>query len=73
MSKQTYAPVTNPSGRDYFQFVTSILMVVAGALILLRTFSAKAPVLAVLMGAGLLFLGVYRLNFVYRYLRSKKK
>ncbi|HVP35497.1 MAG TPA: hypothetical protein VMT04_00745 [Terriglobales bacterium] len=73
MNSVSYNPIKKLSGRDYFQFVTSFLMTILGAIILLRAFSSRVFVLPILVGAGFLFLGIYRLNFVYRYLKRRKK
>jgi len=73
MNSVSYNPAKKLTGRDYFQFVASILMTILGTIILFRSIFPKAFVLPVLMGAGFLFLGVYRLNFIYRYLKRRKK
>ena len=66
-------PVKKLTGRDYYQFVTSILMAILGTIILFRSISPKVFVLPILVGSGFLFLGIYRLNFIYRYLKRRKK
>ena len=66
-------PPEKLTGRDYYQLVTSVLMTILGTIILFRVFFSKIFLLPVLVGAVLLFLGTYRLSFVYRYLKSRKK
>jgi len=73
MTNPSYAQVKNLTSRDYYQFVTSILMTVVGTIILFRTLFSHFSVLPILLGTGFLFLGVYRLSFAYRYLRKREK
>lgn len=73
MNSVSYNLVKKLTGRDYYQFVTSILMAILGTIILFRSIFPKAFVLPILVGSGFLFLGIYRLNFVYRYLKRRKK
>ncbi len=73
MNSVSYKPVKKLTGRDYYQFVTSILMAILGTIILFRSIYPKAFVLPILVGSGFLFLGIYRLNFIYRYLKTRKK
>ena len=61
------------SGRDYYQIFTSILMVILGAMILLRSFTVHIAMMPLLVGGGFLALGSYRLNFVVKYLRERPK
>ena len=72
MNSVSYKPVKKLTGRDYYQFVTSILMTILGTIILFRSIFPKAFVLPILVGSGFLFLGIYRLNFIYRYLKTRK-
>jgi uncharacterized membrane protein HdeD (DUF308 family) len=73
MNSVSYNPVKKLTGRDYYQFAVSILMTILGPIILVRTLFSGVFVLSILVGAGFLFLGIYRLNFVYRYLMRRKK
>lgn len=73
MNSVSYNPVKKLTGRDYFQFVASFLMTILGTIILFRSLFSNVFVLPILVGAGFLFLGIYRLNFVYRYLKRRKK
>jgi hypothetical protein len=58
---------------DYYQTLTSMLMIIAGGIILLRTVFSGIFILSLLVGGGLLGLGIYRLSFVYKYLKERKK
>jgi uncharacterized membrane protein HdeD (DUF308 family) len=73
MSSISINPIKKLAGRDYYQFVTSSLMTIVGIIILFRVLFSKVLVLPILMGAGFLFLGIYRLSFVFRYLIRRKK
>jgi uncharacterized membrane protein HdeD (DUF308 family) len=73
MNSVSCNPIKKLTGRDYYQFVTSILMTILGTIILFRSISPKVFVLPILVGAGFLFLGIYRLSFVFRYLKRRKK
>lgn len=57
---------------DYYQISTSILMAVSGGVILLRSLFSGIFILTILVSGGLLALGIYRLSFVYRYLKRRK-
>ena len=61
------------SKMDYYQIFTSTLMVILGAIILFRSLSQGIMLMPLLVGGGLLALGVYRLNFVVKYFRKRKK
>jgi hypothetical protein len=58
---------------DYYQIITSILMIIIGGIILLRTFLSGIFATSLLVGGGFFGLGVYRLSFVYRYFRNREK
>jgi hypothetical protein len=58
---------------DYYQTLTSMLMIISGGIILLRTVFSGIFILSFLVGGGLLGLGIYRLSFVYKYLKERKK
>ena len=58
---------------DYYQIVTSALMVVLGAVILIRSLAGPITLMTLLVGGGFLALGIYRLNFVVKYIREKRK
>lgn len=73
MNSISYNPAKNLTSRDYYQLAVSILMTILGPIILVRTLFSGVFVLPILVGAGFLFLGIYRLNFVYRYLKRRKK
>jgi len=70
---QIVTPDHKISGRDYYQVITSALMVILGAIILLRSLSHSAVIMPLLVGGGLLVLGVYRLNFVVNYFKERKE
>jgi len=57
---------------DYYQIITSILMTITGGIILLRSLFSGIFILTLLVGGGLLGLGIYRLNFIYKYLKGRK-
>jgi uncharacterized membrane protein HdeD (DUF308 family) len=61
------------SKTDYYQIVTSVFMVILGAIILFRSLSEKIAFMPLLVGVGFLALGVYRLNFVVKYFKEKRK
>lgn len=61
------------SKMDYYQIITSALMVILGAIILFRSLSQGIMLMPLLVGGGLLALGAYRLNFVVKYFRKRKK
>jgi uncharacterized membrane protein HdeD (DUF308 family) len=69
--------VTTPnhktSGKDYYQILTSALMVILGAIILFRTLAHSVIIMPILVGGGLLALGIYRLSFVLKYFKERKK
>ena len=60
------------SKMDYYQIITSTLMVILGGIILFRSLSQGFMLMPVLVGGGLLALGLYRLNFVVKYLRTRR-
>ena len=59
------------TAEDAYQTVTSILMVILGAVILVRTLPLGAHLPALLVGFGFVGLGAYRLSFVVAYLRRR--
>lgn len=61
------------SRTDYYQIVTSVLMVILGALILIRSLSGTTTIMILLVGGGFLALGCYRLNFVIKYFKERRK
>jgi uncharacterized membrane protein HdeD (DUF308 family) len=61
------------SKMDYYQIITSALMVILGAIILFRSLSQQIMLMPLLVGGGLLALGIYRLNFVVKYFRERRK
>jgi hypothetical protein len=60
------------SRMDYYQIITSTLMVILGGIILFRSLSQGFMLMPLLVGGGLLALGLYRLNFVVKYLRTRR-
>ncbi len=66
-------PAKNFTRTDYYQLVLTILMVILGPLIILRSFVSGFSIMAVVVGLGFLLLGIYRLSFVYRYLKGYKR
>jgi hypothetical protein len=61
------------SKTDYYQIITSTMMVVLGAIILIRSVAGPITLMTLLVGGGFLALGIYRLNFVVKYMREKRK
>ncbi len=72
MRSLTVNSTKNLTRLDYYQIITSILMTVSGGIILLRALFSGIFILTLLVGGGLLGLGIYRLNFVYKYLKKRK-
>lgn len=58
---------------DAFRTATSVLMVVMGIVILVRTLPSGIHVQACLVGLGFIGLGAYRLSFVAAYLRRRRR
>jgi hypothetical protein len=58
---------------DYYQIVTSTLMLVMGAVILIRSIGQNITLMTFLVGGGFLALGAYRLSFVIKYIKGKRK
>jgi len=58
---------------DRFQIVTTALILVLGALILLRSAERHAPVDSYGLGAVFLLYGLYRLRFIARALRRHRE
>jgi len=71
---QSSAPMPDKLCRtDYYQIFTSILMVILGVIILFRSFTSNITMMPLLVGGGFLTLGIYRLNFVVKYFKEKRK
>lgn len=71
---QSKSPVPDKlSKTDYYQIITSFLMVILGVIILIRSLSGPITPMTLLVGGGFLGLGGYRLNFVFKYFREKRK
>ena len=58
---------------DYYQIVTSVLMVTLGMIILIRSCIGTVTIMTLLVGGGFLALGCYRLSFVIKYFRERRK
>lgn len=61
------------SRTDYYQIATSVLMVILGAIILVRSLSGPITIMTLLVGGGFLALGCYRLSYVVKYFRERRK
>jgi small-conductance mechanosensitive channel len=61
------------SKTDYYQIITSFLMVILGVIILIRSLSGPITPMTLLVGGGFLGLGVYRLNYVVKYFKGKQQ
>jgi MFS superfamily sulfate permease-like transporter len=59
--------------QDYYQIITSVLMTILGGIILIRALFSGIFILTLLVGGGFLGLGTYRLSFIYRFLKGRKK
>jgi hypothetical protein len=70
---QRISPDYKISRRDYYQIFTSALMVIWGVVILFRSFADSIAIMSLLVGGGFLALGCYRLNFVVKYLKERRK
>jgi len=57
---------------DRYRSVTSALMVILGAVILVRTLAVGFHLIPVLVGLGFVGLGAYRLSFVIAHLRRAR-
>lgn len=58
---------------DVYQTVTSVLMVVLGAVILARTLPLGVHLQALLVGLGFIGLGAYRLSFVAAHVLRQRR
>ncbi len=58
---------------DYYQIIISILMTFLGGIILLKALFSGIFILTFLVGGGFLGLGIYRLSFVFKYLKRRRK
>ncbi len=58
---------------DVYRTVTSVLMVVLGAVILARTLPLGMHLQAIVVGLGFTGLGAYRLSFVAAYLLGRRR
>jgi hypothetical protein len=61
------------SRTDYYQIITSLLMLILGAVILIRSLTGPVAIMTLLVGGGFLALGCYRLNSVIRYFKERRK
>ncbi len=59
--------------KDYYQILSSALFLIIGTTILVRSLQNSIVVMALLMGGGFLALGAYRLRFVVKYFRERRK
>ncbi len=58
--------------RDYIQVVNTVLFVILGIIILIRSGMREMRVPGVIIGGGLLLFGVYRLRFIWLYFRGRR-
>jgi uncharacterized membrane protein HdeD (DUF308 family) len=61
------------SRTDYYQIITSALMVIIGVIILSRSLSAGFTLVSLLVGGGFLALGIYRLKFVIKFFSERRE
>lgn len=61
------------STRDYYQILSSALFLLIGVIILVRSLHGGIVIMALLVGGGFLALGAYRLRFVIKYLKERRK
>jgi len=73
--KRAKSPVSDYkiSTTDYYQIFISVLMVILGIIISVRSFTDGFRIMSLLVGGGFLALGCYRLNFVIKYFRQRKR
>ncbi len=73
-SDQSISPTPDKLSRtDYFQILTSVLMVILGITILFGSLRENIMLMPLFVGGGFLALGLYRLNFVIKYFKGKRK
>lgn len=71
---QSTSPMPDKLSRtDYYQIFTSVLMVMLGAVILFHSLTENVILMPLLVGGGFLALGIYRLNFVVKYFKERRK
>jgi len=61
------------SRRDHYQILSSALFLLIGVIILVRSLHGGIVIMALLVGGGFLALGAYRLRFVIKYLKERRK
>ena len=62
-----------PGWRDYFQMVTTALMVVLGAYILWQTISVRWALPSMIFGTAILLYGLYRTRMIWNYFHQRGK
>jgi len=69
------APVLpdRPGWRDYFQLVTTALMVLLGCYILWQTLLVKWAVPPLIFGVVILLFGFYRIKMIRAYFRERRR
>ncbi len=71
--RKNYVSPEKLSRLDYYRIAISVLMTILGGIILMRALSSGIyTFLTFLVGGGFLGLGIYRLSFVYKYLKRRK-
>ncbi|HUL36792.1 MAG TPA: hypothetical protein VLW47_03840 [Thermodesulfobacteriota bacterium] len=64
-------PPEQPGWRDYFQIVTTILMVVLGAYILWQTIFIRWAFPSLILGIALLLYSLYRVRMIWTYFQRR--
>ncbi len=62
-----------PGWRDYFQMVTTALMVILGSYILLQTLFARWTFPSLIFSVALLLFGLFRIRMIWNYFRGRRK
>ncbi len=70
---QKAGPDHKISRMDYYQILTSTLMVILGFIILFRTVMSNVTLMPLLVGGGFLVIGGYRLKFVVEFFKERRK
>lgn len=55
---------------NYFQILTTVLFIILGAVILLRSLLGKPTVPALILSLGFIILGLSRLRYILKFFRN---
>jgi hypothetical protein len=59
------------SARNYFEIVSTLLFLVLGSIILIRSISETGLILGMGVGAAFLGYGVFRFRYIWRYFSER--